>query len=253
VGDPLKVESLLKQIDEKKHLLNKNKPFSRHTLQSMREHLIVEWTYHSNAIEGNTLTLSETRVVLEGITVGGKTLTEHLEIINHREAIFYLEELVRKQEDVTEWTIKNLHGIILKGIDPENAGVYRKENVLISGARHIPPDHVKVQEQMTDLMDWYKNKSTGLHPVERAAILHSLFVKIHPFVDGNGRTARLLLNMELMRNGYVPIVIKKEQRARYYTAIDESHVTEDNTDFIVYVGELEDQGLEFHLKLVLGA
>lgn len=249
----MKIELLFKQIDEKKKLLDTKKPFPRHTLQSIREHLIVEWTYHSNAIEGNTLTLSETKVVLEGITVGGKTLREHLEIINHREAIFYLEELVRKNEDITEWTIKNMHGIILKGIDPEHAGVYRKENVLISGARHIPPDHVKVQEQMTDLMNWYKNQAADLHPVERAAKLHSLFVKIHPFVDGNGRTARLLLNMEIMRSGYVPIVIKKEERARYYTALDESHVTGDYTDFIRFVGEVENQSLEFYLKLVSGA
>lgn len=248
----MKIKPLLKQIDEKKQLLDMKKPFSRHTLKSMREHLIVEWTYHSNAIEGNTLTLSETKVVLEGITVGGKTLREHLEIMNHREAIYYLEELVSKQEEVTEWTIKNLHGLILKGIDPENAGVYRKENVLISGARHLPPDYVKLQDQMIELLDWYKNKSLDLHPVQRAAILHSLFVKIHPFVDGNGRTARLILNMELMRNGYVPIVIKKEERAKYYAALDESHVTGDYTDFTMFVAEIEDQSLEFYLKVVSG-
>lgn len=246
----MKIKPLLKKIDEKKQWLDAKKPFPQHTLQSLRDHLIVEWTHHSNAIEGNTLTLSETKVVLEGITVGGKTLKEHLETINHRDAILYLEELIREKEDINEWVIKNIHGLILKGIDPENAGVYRRENVLISGAQHIPPNHVKVNEQMTELMDWYKMNSANLHPVETAAVLHSLFVKIHPFVDGNGRTARMLLNMVLMRSGYVPIVIKKEQRARYYAALDVSHVTEDYEDFILFVGELEDQSLDFYLKLV---
>lgn len=242
--------TILNEIDELKIQLDAKRPFPPHTLKSIREHLIVEWTYHSNAIEGNTLTLSETKVVLEGITIGGKTLREHLEVINHREAILYLEDMVQKKEELSEWHIKNLHGIILKGIAPEHAGVYRKENVLISGATHIPPDFLQVPEQMKELMEWYHGEAQQLHPVERAAILHSLFVKIHPFIDGNGRTARLLLNLELMKTGYVPIVIPKEKRARYYSSLDLSHVKEDYAEFILLISEMVKDTLNFYLKLI---
>lgn len=246
----LEYQAILKQIDEKKALLDKKRPFSRHTLESLREKLLVEWTYHSNAIEGNTLTLSETKVVLEGITIGGKTLREHLEVINHREAIGYIEEIITNQEELSEWQIKNIHSIVLKGILPENAGVYRQENVFISGAEHIPPDFVQVPAQMAELLEWYVGEAQKLHAVERASILHSWFVKIHPFVDGNGRTARLLLNFDLMKNGYVPIVIKKEQRVEYYDSLDFSHVKGDYSSFIQLVAWNLEDTFEFYLKYV---
>lgn len=242
--------TILKQIDEKKALLDNKKPFSRHTLESLREKLMVEWTYHSNAIEGNTLTLSETKVVLEGITIGGKTLREHLEVINHREAIGYIEEIITRPEALSEWQIKNVHSIVLKGILPESAGVYRRENVFISGAEHIPPDYTQIPAQMAELMEWYAGEAQALHAVERAAILHSWFVKIHPFVDGNGRTARLLLNFELMKNGYVPIIIKKEQRVEYYDSLDFSHVKGDYSSFIKLVSHVLEETLGFYLQHV---
>jgi Fic family protein len=242
--------SILNQMDEMKRNLDAKRPFPPHTLKSIREHLIVEWTYHSNAIEGNTLTLSETKVVLEGITVGGKTLREHLEVINHREAFFYLEDRVQKTEDLTEWHMKNLHGILLKGVTPDHAGTYRKENVLISGVTHIHPDFLLVSEQMKELLKWYHGEAQRLHPVERSAILHSLFVKIHPFMDGNGRTARLLLNLELMKNGYIPTVIPKEKRARYYNSLDLSPIEENYTEFILLIAELVKDTFEFYLKLI---
>ncbi len=239
---------LLQTIDEKKTILDGKKPFPYHTLKSLREKLLVEWTYHSNAIEGNTLTLSETKVVLEGITVGGKTLREHLEVINHKDAIHYIEEIIANHETLSEWQIKNIHSLVLKGIMPENAGVYRTENVFISGAEHIPPAFVHVPEQMTQLMEWYVGKGQTLHVVERAAILHSEFVKIHPFVDGNGRTARLLLNFELLKHGHVPIVIKKEQRLEYYNALDHSHVKGEYEVFIKLVAEILEDTLEFYIQ-----
>ncbi|WP_371373856.1 Fic family protein [Sporomusa aerivorans] len=240
--------AILKQIDEKKALLDSKRPFPRHTLESLREKLLVEWTYHSNAIEGNTLTLSETKVVLEGITIGGKTLREHLEVINHREAIGYIEEIITKKEDLSDWQIKNIHAIVLKGILPESAGVYRRENVFISGAEHIPPDYVQVPAQMAELLEWYKGEAQKLHAVERAAILHSWFVKIHPFVDGNGRTARLLLNFELMKNGYVPIVIKKEQRVEYYDSLDFSHVKGDYSGFVKLAAQILEDTFDFYIR-----
>lgn len=242
--------AILKQIDEKKALLDSKKPFPRHTLKSLREKLLVEWTYHSNAIEGNTLTLSETKVVLEGITIAGKTLQEHLEVINHKEAIGYIEEIISNQAPLSEWQIKNIHSIVLKGILPANAGIYRQENVFISGAEHIPPDFVQVPAQMAELLEWYSGQAQSFHVVERAAILHSQFVKIHPFVDGNGRTARLLLNFELMKNGYVPIIIKKEQRVEYYDFLDFSHIKGDYSPFIQLVARILEATLDFYIQHV---
>lgn len=239
---------LFLEINQLKKALDNKRPFPEHVIRNIREHLIVEWTYHSNSIEGNTLTLTETKVVLEdGITIGGRSVKEHLEALNHRDAIYLLEEIVKSNEPFSERIIKDLHGIILRGIDQEIAGMYRKTKVLISGAVHIPPDAIFVAEQMKEMMDWYHGEAQRLHPVERAATLHSLFVKIHPFVDGNGRTARLLLNLELMRSGYVPVVIKNEQRLEYYQALDKSHVESDYKDFILLVATLEKEALQFYL------
>ncbi len=237
-------------IDQKKQLLDAKRPFPPHTLQSIREHLIVNWTYNTNAIEGNTLTLSETKVVLEGITVGGKTISEHLEALNHREAILYVEEIVRQNQALSEWQIKSIHSLILKGILDDQAGVYRTQNVLISGARHLPPDYSQVPELMIHFTQWLENEGARLHPIARSAVIHSEFVKIYPFVDGNGRTARLLLNFELMKNGYPPIVIEKEQRLAYYTALDETHVTGDFTSFINFLVPIVDQTCDWYLKLL---
>ncbi|GLI06264.1 cell division protein Fic [Paenibacillus tyrfis] len=237
-------------IDEKKRRLDQKRPLPTHTLRSIREHLIVNWTYHSNAIEGNTLTLSETKVALEGITIGGKTIKEHLEVINHKEAILYVEDIVRRQEPLSEWQIKSIHRLILKGIQDDFAGIYRKENVLISGAKHIPPDALQVPLAMEQFIQWYDSEGEQLHPVAKAAMVHSDFVKIHAFIDGNGRTARLLLNFELMKNGYPPIVVEKENRLAYYSALDDAHTTGDNTRFIGLVSDILSRTFDLYLKLV---
>ena len=241
---------MFEQIDAKKRLLDQKRPLPVHTLRSIREHLVINWTYHSNAIEGNTLTLSETKVALEGITVGGKTIREHLEAINHKDAILYVEEIVSKQEQLSEWQIKSIHRLILRGIEDEHAGLYRKENVIISGARHIPPDAVQVQSEMERFINWYAYEGQQLHPIERAAIVHVDFVGIHPFIDGNGRTARLLLNFELMKNGYPPIVIQKEHRSDYYTALDNAHTNKDHTLFISLVSGIMEETFDMYLRLV---
>jgi Fic family protein len=241
---------VFERIDIKKQSLDQKRPLPMQTLRSIREHLIVNWTYHSNAIEGNTLTLPETKVALEGITVGGKTIQEHLEVINHKEAILYIEEIVSRQESLSEWQIKSIHRLILKGIQDESAGIYRKENVLISGAKHIPPDAAQVHPQMEQFIRWYEGEGQQLHPIERAALVHVDFVKIHPFVDGNGRAARLLLNFELMKNGYPPIVIEKEERADYYSALDTAHTTGEYESFIALVSRVLDRTFDLYLKLL---
>lgn len=237
-------------INEKKLLLDKKRPLPVHTLRSIREHLIINWTYHSNAIEGNTLTLSETKVALEGITVGGKTIKEHLEAINHKEAILYIEEIVSREEQLSEWQIKNIHRLILKHIDDEHAGVYRQENVIISGATHIPPDYVQVRDEMEQLITLYETWKQEKEAIERASLLHIEFVKIHPFIDGNGRTARLLLNFELMKNGFPPIVIEKEDRAEYYSTLDLAHTSGDALPFIAMTTRIMDKTLDWYLKLL---
>jgi len=237
-------------IDLLKETIDKHRPFSKGLANSLQEKLIVEWTYNSNAIEGNTLTLSETKVVLEGITIGGKSMVEHLEAINHREAILFVEDLIADKEPLSEWNIKNIHSLILKEIDNTNAGKYRKENVVISGAKHIPPKHYEIGDLMQKLMAEYQNEWKKLHPVVRATLLHGEFVKIHPFIDGNGRTSRLLLNFELMKNGYPPIIIKNEERARYYDVLDLAHTTMNYKPFIKLVSELVIESEKLWLSLL---
>lgn len=224
--------SQFEKLDALKAQLDAYRPLDANVVKNLHENLVLQWTYHSNAIEGNTLTLKETKVALEGITIGGKTLREHFEVINHREAILMVEDLVSHQEPLSERVIKDLHYLVLKNIDQDNAGRYRQVNVLISGAEHKPVDALHVPEQMTALIDWYSTKATGLHPVERAARVHGEFVKIHPFVDGNGRTARLLMNLELMKAGFPAAVLPVESRLAYYEALDTAHCQGDYAPFV---------------------
>lgn len=237
------------EVDELNKELNSKRPISKDTLKSLKESINLEWTYNSNGIEGNTLTLRETQVVLEGITVGGKSIKEHLEAINHEKAILFLDDLVKDKEIINEWNIKNIHQLVLKDIDNENAGRYRTENVTIRGAVHIPPDYLIVPELMERLVLNYKDWDK-YHPIIRAALLHGELVKIHPFIDGNGRTSRLVMNLSLMNSGYLPVIIKKEKRLEYYTALDKAYTTGDYTDFIKLVNELEIEMLNKYLELL---
>ena len=237
------------EVDNLKKELDSKRPIPKETLKSLKESINLEWTYNSNGIEGNTLTLRETQVVLEGITVGGKSIKEHLEAINHEQAILFLDELVKDNEPITEWNIKNIHQLILKEIDNENAGKYRGENVTIKGATHIPPDYIKVPELMEKLILNYETWN-NYHPIIRAALLHGELVKIHPFIDGNGRTSRLLMNLDLMNSGYNPVIIKKEDRLKYYEALDKAHTTGNYTDFVKLVTKLEVEMLKKYLELL---
>lgn len=242
-------DNFFDEVDNLKKELDSKRPIPKETLKSLKESINLEWTYNSNGIEGNTLTLRETQVVLEGITVGGKSIKEHLEAINHEQAILFLDELVKDNEPITEWNIKNIHGLILKEIDNENAGKYRGENVTIKGAIHIPPDYIKVPELMEKLILNYETWN-NYHPIIRAALLHGELVKIHPFIDGNGRTSRLLMNLELMNSGYNPVIIKKEDRLKYYEALDKAHTTGNYTDFVKLVTKLEVEMLKKYLELL---
>ena len=242
-------EDYFKQVDEKLSKLNSKRPLSKEATESLQNAINLEWTYNSNGIEGNTLTLKETKVVLEGITIGGKSVKEHLEAINHENAIEYLDGLTKDKSEISEWNIKGLHQLILKGIDDDNAGRYRNHNVIISGAKHRPPEYIKVPELMEKLMMNY-DEWDKYHPIIRAALLHGELVKIHPFIDGNGRTSRLIMNMDLMISGYVPVIIKKDNRLKYYEALDKAHTTGDYTDFVKIITEAENEMLDRYLDVV---
>jgi Fic family protein len=225
----------LNKIDSLKARLDQHRPLNTHVVANLHENLVLQWTYNSNAIEGNTLTLQETKVALEGITIGGKTLREHFEVINHRDAILLVEEWVSTQQPLDEWAIKSLHQLVLKNIDAENAGRYRQVN---------PPEALRVLEEMQTFMQWYQVDAKALHPVERAARVHGEFVKIHPFVDGNGRTSRLLMNLELLQAGLPATVIEVSQRLAYYQALDTAHCTGDYSDFIALLAGCVEQSFK---------
>jgi len=239
---------MFERLDAHKAHLDALRPLPPALLRNLHDDLVLRWTYNSNAIEGNTLTLKETKVVLEGITVGGKLLREHFEAINHRDAILYVEQIVQASEPLSEWQIKSIHQLVLKNIDDDNAGRYRSINVLIAGTEHTPPGALFVPAQMAALMAWYIGPATGIHPVERAARLHADFVKIHPFVDGNGRTARLLMNLDLLKAGFPAVVLPVEQRLRYYEALDAAHVRGDYLPFFALIAECVEQSFAVYWR-----
>ena len=187
----------------------------------------------------------------DGITIGkGKTLKEHLEVINHKEAMDYVEDIVSNDIDISETVVKNLHYIILKSVNNEGAGKYRNVNVLISGSRHRQPEHFLVEEQMRELIYWYNENKTKLHPLELAAIFHDKYTYIHPFIDGNGISARLLTNLILMKNGYLICVVKMEDRDEYMNALEKASVEDTYHDFVKIIEKAVDVSLDTYLYIV---
>lgn len=243
---------MFQSIDDKKAILDSKRPLSKEALDNLKRYFDVELTYNSNAIEGNTLTITETKVILEdGITIGkGKSLREHLEVINHKEAIDYVDDIVSRNIDISESVIKDIHHIILKSINNENAGKYRNTNVLISGSAHRPVENFLVAEKMGELIKWYDANKNNMHPLELAAEFHFRFVYIHPFIDGNGRTARLLMNLILMRNGYPMAVIKNDDRDEYMKALEIASTSGNLHDFVRIVANAVDKSLDTYLYIV---
>ena len=232
------------KLDNLKAKLDSHRPLNPDVVKNLHEDLVLRWTYNSNAIEGNTLTLQETKVALEGITIGGKLLREHFEAINHKEAILFIEELAKQDELLSEHTIKQIHSLILKNIDDENKGRYRKTNVIISGAMHRPSQSIDVPSKMENFIKEYEQKKNTLHAIELASWVHIEFVGIHPFIDGNGRTSRLLMNLELIKAGYPPVVIHVEDILEYYKALDTAHITGDSTLFLELMEKVVEKSFE---------
>ncbi len=201
--------------------LNSLRPLPKNAVESLRRKFDVEMTYNSNAIEGNRLTLRETYFVLEkGITIGGKPMKDYLEATNHRDAIRLLEKIADSKAKITETDVLNLHATILDRIDPHNAGFYRHEQVYITGTRHVPPNWRDVPEKMKMVISELNSSGRCCAAVESAARLHHGLAWIHPFVDGNGRLARLLANLRLMRAGFPPVVLQRRIRRSYYSSLD---------------------------------
>ena len=215
-------------------------------IKQLKMDLNIKWTYNSTGIEGNSFTLNQTRVLLaDSITIGGKKIADHLEIIGHSKAIEYLEDTINNEIELTEREIKNLHSLVTKDIEGVNSGAYRNIDVYINGSKHTPPSNVIVFEKMQQLMLWYNNEGKNYHPIEKAAILHGKFVTIHPFIDGNGRTARLLLNFELMKNNYPPIIIEVEERDKYFDALEAGNVSDDWDLFTEFIKQKCEERIDF--------
>ena len=214
------VETLFEVIDRKKSELESMRPLTEGEIERLTEDFVVEYTYNSNAIEGNTLTLRETDMVLRGLTIDKKPLKDHMEAVGHKEAFYFVRDLVKEQVSISESVIKQIHYLVLAD-KTDDRGVYRRIPVKIMGAKHDPVQPYLIQPKMEQLIESYGN-STG-HIITRLALFHIEFEGIHPFIDGNGRTGRLLVNLELMKAGYPPIDIKFKDRAAYYNAFDEYH------------------------------
>lgn len=240
------------RIDDKLHRLNKFRPLPISVVKKLKEQFEIELTYNSNAIEGNSLTLKETYLVInEGITIKGKPLKDHLEAKNHQEALDYLYELIEKDKHSTfsENLIRSLNQIVQQNIDKEWAGRYRNSGVIIGGADHKPPEAIEVPRLMSKLIKWYLNNKKQ-HPVEIASIIHHKLVNIHPFFDGNGRTSRLAMNIILMQSGFPLVVILKSDRQRYYKALASADKGNYSL-FVNFIARAVERTLDIYLKVLI--
>lgn len=239
----------LKQLTDKKQELDGFRPLPPELVTNLDEWFKVELTYTSNAIEGNTLSRAETALVVEkGITVDGKTLQEHLEAINHAHALDFIKELVgKKRQDLTEADILDIHRFILTKIDDNNAGRYRNVSVRIAGSTVVMPNAMKVPELMKEFMEWLHADNSD-HAITLSAQAHYKLVSIHPFVDGNGRTARLLMNLLLMQEGYPPAIIKKEERRKYINSIEKAQLGGSLDEFLNLIYDAEAHSLDIYLE-----
>lgn len=250
------LESNLKErIDEKLKRLQKLRPLPAVSVQKLKEQFAIEMTYNSNAIEGNKLTLKETFLIInEGITIKGKSLKDHLEAKDHYDALNYLYNLIErdKKHTISEVFIRNIQRLVVKKTEEENAGKYRTSNVIIAGSDHTPPDASEVPALMEDLIKWIKNNRRKLHPIELAAILHHKLVFIHPFFDGNGRAARLAMDLILMQKGYPLVVILKNDRKKYYETLAKADKG-NYFPFVRFIAQAVERSMSIYLKTLLPA
>lgn len=224
LSDIGELSSSIEKLFEKRAVLTKGRPLAGSVLQKIKEGLALEWTYNSNSIEGNTLSLNETRLVLqEGITVAGKSLREHFEAYNHDKAIDYLYNLVNANYTLRSIDILNLHGLVMRSVEDDFAGRIRDGGVRIVGANFTPPNPLKVASLLDELLLFVNENPMGLNEILLSTIFHHRLVWIHPFFDGNGRTVRLAMNLLLLKTGFPPAIILKNDRKKYYDALKQAN------------------------------
>lgn len=241
------------RIDALHAQLQAARPLNAGELARLRDEFIIENTYNSNAIEGSTLTLRETALILqEGVTIAEKPLKEHLEVIGHKDALAYVAGLVGANTALTEHVVKELHALVLMH-DAANKGIYRRVPVMIMGAMHSPPQPYLVPVQMEELLAWYGEAVQSMHIIEAVAAFHLRFESIHPFVDGNGRTGRLLMNLELIKADLLPVDIKFTDRRRYYDCFDAYHAAGGTAEALAQlIAGYEVEELEKRLRILAG-
>ncbi|HWZ23278.1 MAG TPA: Fic family protein [Cytophagaceae bacterium] len=224
LSDITDMQSTFDRLYEKRAVLNNSRPLPATALKKIKENLSIEWTYNSNSIEGNTLNLHETRMVLqEGITIKGKSLREHFEVYNHEKAIDYLYTLVNENYTIRSIDILSLHGLVMRSIEEDFVGRIRNGGVRIVGANFTPPNANKVSDLLDELVEFTNTNPLGVNDLVLSTIFHHKFVWIHPFFDGNGRTVRLAMNLLLMRKGFPPAIILKNDRKKYYEALNQAN------------------------------
>ncbi len=243
----------IERIKNKKKKLDQYLPLPKDFEKNIEEWFRIELTYTSNAIEGNTLTRQETALVVEkDIAVGGKSLKELLEAKNHAKAFDLIKRLSKQKKDlISEKDILEIHSIILEGIDNSNSGYYRRVPVRIAGSKVVLPNPLKVPQLMKEFINFLKS-SKNLHPIELAAMAHYKLVTIHPFIDGNGRTARLLMNLILMKSGYAPAIIRKKDRLIYINSLEKAQIGGSNEDYLDIIYKAVDRSLDIYIETLCG-
>ena len=241
--------TLLEIISDKKEKIASLRPLTQGEVERLREEFMVEFTYNSNAIEGNTLTLKETAMALEGMTIDQKPLKDHLEAVGHRDAFLYVQDIAKNDMPLSESVIKNIHALVLMN-RPEDKGVYRRIPVRIMGAYTEPVDPILIEQKMAELLTTDSKRKGAIHDIERIARFHLEFEGIHPFIDGNGRTGRLIMNLDLIRNGFPPINVKFTDRKRYYDAFDAYYKEDDAVPMIELIAEYINERLDEYLVVL---
>ena len=232
-------KNILLDIQRKRERLSEMRPLTQGEVERLAEEFMIDFTYNSNAIEGNTLTLKETALALEGMTIDQKPLKDHLEAVGHRDAFLYVQDVAKQSLPLSETVIKNIHALVLMN-RPDDKGVYRRIPVRIMGAYTEPVQPYMIEPRMTELLSVNEERKNTMTDIERIALFHLEFEGIHPFIDGNGRTGRLILNLDLIRNGYPPINVKFTDRKRYYDAFDAFYKDNDATPMTELIAEYID-------------
>lgn len=242
-------KNIILDIKRKRERLSEMRPLTQGEVERLAEEFMIDFTYNSNAIEGNTLTLKETALALEGMTVDQKPLKDHLEAVGHRDAFLYVQDVAKQELSLSETVIKNIHALVLMN-RPDDKGVYRRIPVRIMGAYTEPVQPYMIEPKMTELLTVNEERKSTMTDIERIALFHLEFEGIHPFIDGNGRTGRLILNLDLIRNGYPPINVKFTDRKRYYDAFDAFYKDNDHTPMTELIAEYIDARFDDYFKVL---